>query len=234
MLTTREQHFMSGGNSITAEVFLPTGTGRHPAVLILHGMAGLVPEYRADIVSFAEAAVDKGMVAVLPHYSEGLDSEGMDTEARPSTFDAIERYLSACRTVCEDALLFMGSHARVNAGQLAAIGFSLGGHLALELGMSPPTGTSLKCVVDFFGPTLAPPLRGNVATLPPVLIHHGTADEMVDIEESVHLENQLKAAGKVKGVGYEFIRYPGQPHGFKGPDLATSRTKTVEFLKGIL
>jgi hypothetical protein len=56
----------------------------------------------------------------------------------------------------------------------------------------------------------------------------------VPIVNSESLVNELMAVGKTEGLGYEFIKYPGQGHGFKGAALDESRTKTVEFLDGIL
>jgi dienelactone hydrolase len=223
------ERFTSHGRPITADVFVPGTPGRSPAVLILHGTFGLLPKYRPDIVSFAEALVERGIAAVMPHYFEGTG-----TVAGPDALAAMAEHLPAWRATCGDALRFMRGHRAVDAGRLGAIGFSLGGHLALGLGMSPPAGAALKCAVDFFGPTLVPPLQGSMAALPPVQIHHGTADTFVPIASSIHLVSELRAAGRTEGVGYEFLQYPGQGHGFTGADLTTSREKSVEFLAAIL
>lgn len=223
------ERFTSGGQPIATEVFLPQGAGRRPAVLILHGTSGLLPQYRTDIVSFAEALTDKGIAAVIPHYFDGTH-----TNPGADALMVMGEQLPAWSATCADALLFTRSHSSVNAGRLGVVGFSLGGRLALVLGMSPPPGANLKCVVDFFAPTLTPPLRGHWAALPPVLIHHGTSDGIVPIDNSENLVNELRAVGRTQGLGYEFIRYPGQGHGFTGPDLAGSRTKTVEFFDRIL
>jgi dipeptidyl aminopeptidase/acylaminoacyl peptidase len=72
---------------------------------------------------------------------------------------------------------------------------------------------------------------GRRASMPPVQIHHGTGDGMVDIAESEHLVHELRAAGKVKGLGYEFFRYPNQGHGFSGDALVSSCATAVAFLK---
>jgi dienelactone hydrolase len=223
------EHFTSGSLPITVEVFSPLAPGRHPGCLILHGTFGLLPEYRLDIVSFGEALADAGLVAVLPHYFERTG-----TTPGPAATLAIGKHLPEWLATCSDALLFLRNDARVDSGRLGAIGFSLGGHIVLSLAMAPPGGTTLKAVVDFFGPTLAPRLAGNRAALPPVQIHHGTADTLVLIRESEQLVTELRAAGKVEGLGYEFLRYPGQGHGFKGPDLVTSRSKSVGFVRTAL
>jgi carboxymethylenebutenolidase len=221
--------FTSGGRPVAADVFLPPAPGRHPAVLILHGTDGLLPHVRADIASFAEALAARGVAAVLPHYFERTA-----TAAGSPALAAIPTHLEAWAAACGDALRFVQAHARVDGGRLGVLGFSLGAHLALELAMAPPSGTALKGAVDFFGPTLAPPLRGDLAALPPVQIHHGTADATVPLEHSVHLIDGLRSEGRTAGLGYDFHTYPGQGHGFVGADLTTSRSRSVAFLEAIL
>lgn len=223
------EHFASAGGPVQVEVFLPKAPGRHPACLILHGTFGLLPQYRGDIVSFAEALADQGVVAALPHYFESTGTSA----GLPATV-AVNSRLPQWRAACGAALGFMHDHSRVNAGRLGVLGFSLGGHLAMSLGMTPPAGASLKCVVDFFGPTIDPPLVGNRAAMPPILIHHGEGDELVSILNSERLVAQLMGAGKTEGLGFKFIRYPGQGHGFAGAALDSSRSATIEFLTAVL
>ena len=223
------ERLVSGGVSIQVDVYVPSSAGRHPASLVLHGTFGLLPEFRQDIVSFAEGLAEKGIVAAIPHYFDRTGTrEGLDATL------AGDDELAKWKETCGDALVFLRDHPTVNAGQMGVIGFSLGGHLALTLGMSTPRGTSLKCVVDFFGPTKRPALVGNRAALPPVLIHHGTDDQIVPIQDSLTLESELKAAGKIEGVGFRFIKYPGQGHRFTGPDLAAARKATIDFVEATL
>jgi dienelactone hydrolase len=94
--------------------------------------------------------------------------------------------------------------------------------------MTPPPQTSVKCVVDFFGPTLSPVLTGPWDKMPPLLIHHGLADKPVEPFHSEHLMSELKKAGKVKGKDFHFEPYKDQGHGFTGNDLTKSRAKTVD------
>ena len=221
--------FVSGGVPIDVDVFVPAGAGRHPATVILHGTFGLLPEYRDDILSFGEALAAKGIVAFLPHY---FDRTG--TVPGDAAMAAIGQHYAAWRETCADSLLFARGDARVDAGRLGILGFSLGAHFALSLAMSVPPGVTLKCAVDFFGPVVRPPLVGHRAAMPPLLIHHGERDDLVTIGDSLQLVSELRAAGKTEGVGYTLMRYKDQGHAFTGADLVTARAKTVEFLAAIL
>ena len=227
-MTIPNESFSSGGQPVPLEVFLPAASGKHPAVLILHGSSGPLPPYRADIVSFAEALVAAGIAATMPHYLES-------TKTDPGKEDVSKLILEkrpTWRQACSDALTLMANDARFDATRLGILGFSLGGNLALSLAMEPPAGTKLKCVVDFFGPTQL--LENHWAKMPPVLIFHGADDRVVYPSESAYLVAQLESVKKKKGSDYIFESYEGEGHGFKGPKLTKSRVRTVEFIKKML
>ncbi len=225
-MPTKEM-FTSSGQPVSMDVYLPPPGGAPPAALILHGSFGLLPQYRADIVSFAEALLRQGVASAMPYYLESTKTApGLDV------LSLIPQNSPTWRQACADALSLISKDRRFDGSRLAVLGFSLGGHLALSLAMDPPAGTTLKGVVDFFGPTHS--LGSGWAKLPQALILHGTKDPLVDISESEHLVAQLDAAGKNKGRDYVFERYEGEGHGFKGPALTKSRDLTVEFIKKAL
>jgi dienelactone hydrolase len=223
-MAATNEHFSSGGQTVSLDVFLPAASGKPPAVLILHGSFGLLPQYRADIVSFAEALAEAGIGATMPHYLESTK-----TDPGIGVLSLIPTKSPAWRQACSDALTLMANDARFDGTRLGILGFSLGGNLALSLAMDPPAGTPLKCVVDFFGPTQS--LAPHWSKLPPVLIFHGTKDQLVDPSESARLVAQLELAGKKKGSDYIFESYEGEGHGFKGAALTKSREAAVEFIK---
>jgi dienelactone hydrolase len=164
MTTTTNETFLSGGQRVTLEIFLPATSGKHPAMLILHGSSGLQPQYRADIVSFARAFTEAGIAAAMPHYLES-------THTDPGKDDVTKLILEnrpTWRQACSDALALMANDGRFDVTRLGILGFSLGGNLALSLAMDPPSGTRLKCVVDFFGLTRF--LENHWAKLPPILL----------------------------------------------------------------
>jgi dienelactone hydrolase len=225
MAATTES-FLSGGTPVPTEVFEPQSTGKHRAVLILHGTFGLLPQFRADIVSFAEALVANDIAATIPHYFEATDTKpGLSVLQRENMAK-----LPIWKKTCADAYAFMAADGRFEADHLGAIGFSLGGNLALNLAMAPPPGTTVQCVVDFFGPTRLVPLDDKFARLPLVLIQHGTADTLVPTAESDHLARELERVGKSKDRDYFLELYEGEGHGFKEPALTRSRNRTLEFV----
>lgn len=228
-MTMLNETFVSGGHTVPLSVFLPVPSHKCPAVLILHGSFGLLPAYRADIISFANALVSAGFAAVMPHY---LDATTPVTLPGEGVLKLIPQLRPAWRQACSDALATMAQDSRLDANRLGVLGFSLGGNLALSLAMDPPAGTRIKCVVDFFGPTQW--LEGHWSKLPPILICHGADDLLVVPGQSDFLVAQLEKAGRKSGAGYEFQSYPGQGHGFKEPALTKSRDAAVDFVKRTL
>jgi dienelactone hydrolase len=219
----------SGGQPIHEDFYLPKSKAKSRAVLILHGTFGLLPPFGADIASIGEALAQNGIAAIIPYYFESTA-----TDAGKKAMKLISVNLPTWRIACGDALSAMAADARFDGKRLGIIGFSLGGHLALSLALRPPATTGLKCVVDFFGPTVAPPLEGDLSKQPPVLIHHETEDRVVDISESKRLVERLKAAGKTEHKDYEFVPHKGQGHGFTGVDLTNSRDATAAFIEKTL
>ena len=225
----KSETFSSQGHPVNADVFLPATPGTHPAVLMLHGTFGLLPEYRDDIMAFGDALAANGIAVVLPHYLDATK-----TPPGRAVLGVMVADLPIWSAVCSDALTHIAADQRYDAAHLGLLGFSLGGHLALNVAMAPPRGVTIRGVVDFFGPTVTAPLPNKWSVLPPVLIVHGTADPLVRIEESEYAVAQLAAAGKVEGRDYVFDRYKDQGHGFKGAALTQARESTVKFLKRVL
>ena len=225
VMTTTPESFSTGAVTAPIEVFVPDAKPARRAVLVLHGSAGLGREYHDDIASFAKALAAKQIAAAIPHYF-------VPNPPRPGEdpIRSIATHYAAWKATCADALTFMGGDARFDPARLAVIGFSLGGHFALSLGLAPRPGITLKCIVDFFGPTLAPPLQGRFDQMPPVQIHHGSDDITVYPRESEALIAALKKAGKREGKDFVFEPYEGQTHRFDSGALTKARDATVEFI----
>src|SRR4051794_38140086 len=109
----KNENFSSGGQSVPVDVFEPASTGKHPAVLILYGTFGLLPDYRADIVSFPEALVEKGIAGIMPHYLESTS-----TNPGIEVLQLIPGNLPTWRKACADALAFITRDARFDASHV--------------------------------------------------------------------------------------------------------------------
>ena len=219
--------FSSNGEAVTFDVYPVPSAGRHPVVLILHGSFGLMPQYKADIVSFADALLAKGIASTMPHYLESTK-----TEPGLGVLSLIATHTPTWRQACSDALGVMAGDARFDLARLGILGFSLGGHLALSLAMDPPAGVTPKCVVDFFGPTAT--LEPHWSNMPRALVFHGTKDQLVPPSESEYLVGKLESVKKVKDRDYFYEPVKDESHGFKGAALTKSRDRTVDFFETTL
>ena len=228
-MTLTTAGYTSNGQTVPVEIFAPPSTAKLPAVLVFHGSSGLGPKYRPDIVAFGEALKAAGLAAVLPHYFASAEVPS-ELESDEQGLLLMLRHFGTWRTACDDALAFVAGDARFDPSRIGLVGFSLGGHYALNAAMTPPPGASVKAVVEFFAPTRNPALAGPWARMPPLLVHHGTADTTVYPADTVHLESELKRAGKHRDVDYWVTEYPGQTHRFTAAALKAALAATVTFL----
>jgi dienelactone hydrolase len=60
--------FDSGGKKIPYELFLPTASGKRPAIMVAYGTHGMTEPFGTDIRSYAGYLADRGYVALIPHY----------------------------------------------------------------------------------------------------------------------------------------------------------------------
>ncbi|HEV7658681.1 MAG TPA: dienelactone hydrolase family protein [Allosphingosinicella sp.] len=230
-MAANHEAFTSGGKLLPLDVFMPAAAGRAPFVLVLHGSFGMDPPYGDDIVSFAEALAENGVGAAIPYYLKATgDAPGLGVVALLASDTITAKHLT-WRQASSDALTAMAGDARVDPARMGVLGFSLGGDLALSLGIGPPAAAPVRGVVDFFGPTHL--LDPHWSRLPPTLIFHGKEDRLVDIGNSKRLDAGLKAAGRAKGTDF-FYEVDGEGHGFKDPALTQSRDRTLEFFNAIL
>src|ERR1700748_3311791 len=61
---------------VHADFFVPDGAGKHPAVVLLHGGAGMTRR-GADFHAYGEDLARKGFVVLLPHYFDATRSSTM-------------------------------------------------------------------------------------------------------------------------------------------------------------
>ena len=113
----------------------------------------------------------------------------------------------------------------LDESRLALVGFSQGTMMSLHVGLrrAKPVAGILGYSGRLIGETL---LAEEMRSKPPVLLMHGTADEIVPFESLALAETQLKGLG----VPVTTVRRPGLGHSIDEIELA----KGGEFLESVL
>jgi len=107
-------------------------------------------------------------------------------------------------------LAALSAQPQVDKQQMAAIGFCLGGMVALELARS---GADLKGVVSFHGGLATTQPAGAGRTKAKILVCHGTLDPFTTVENVVVFVSEMQAVA----VDFQVILYGGATHGFTNP-----------------
>jgi len=198
---------------VHGDLFVPEAGGRHSAVVLLHGGAGLTRR-GSDFRAYGQDLAKQGFVVLLPHYFDATHSETMG----PPTSDRFALWQRAVR----DSVAWL--RARPDVGKVSLVGFSLGAFLALSL------GDEADAIVDYYGgiSELAP----LPAKLPPTLILHGDADSTVPVGKA----RRLAAVLDERRVPHEMHLYAGADHVFdanRSPGSAgqDAWARTVAFLR---
>ncbi|MBL8151635.1 MAG: dienelactone hydrolase family protein, partial [Blastocatellia bacterium] len=181
-----------------------------------HGSGGL-DWGRILFEQHAKMLARRGHIACILHYFQSTETEKSDKNISELNFPV-------WLTTISEAITFISKEPKVDPNRIGLIGFSLGAFLALALAT---IDTRIKAVVDVFGGL--PPTQ-QITALPPTLILHGAADEIVPVEEAYKLETVLKT----KNLPYKISIYPDQGHQFIGKSGKDALLKTLSFLDEVL
>ncbi|MBX3502161.1 MAG: dienelactone hydrolase family protein [Alphaproteobacteria bacterium] len=189
-----------GGSSGQMRGYLvqPTGTGKFPAVLVIHENRGLNP-YIEDV---ARRLAAEGFLALAP---DGLfpvgGYPGNDDDGR-----ALQGKLDQAklRTDMLNGARYVKAH-ELSSGKLGVTGFCWGGGTTNYLAAT--LGADMQAGVPFYG------AAADTASVPNIkaslLIQYAENDERINGMWPAY-ETALKAAK----VSYEMHKYPGTQHGF--------------------
>jgi len=131
--------FESAGISLAGELYLPSGTAPHPAVILIPGGGNNVQNLRNSPVFFAQRLANCG-IAALVYDKRGTGNSGGNYSS--STFDDF----------IEDAgqvVNYLASRDEIKSNQIGAIGFSQGGRLAPNVAVRNP---KLSFIASVSGP----------------------------------------------------------------------------------
>jgi len=184
-------------NGYTTEGYLATpASGKGPGVLVIQEWWGLVPHIKAVCDRFAVA----GFSALAPDMYHGKTASEPDGAGKLFMALNIEQAEKDLRS----AATYLAGHS--STAQLGAVGFCMGGQLALFAGC---TNRSIGPVVDFYG--IHPNVKPDYSKLSgPVLGLFAEKDGFVNPDVARGVEAAIKKAGKQ----VEIHIYPGRDHAF--------------------
>ncbi len=181
-----EGSFSSQGNTFRIFTYPSPADGKkYPAVLLVHGNAGLIAPYGDQIRGFAEDLSKLGYFAAVPKYYQNDEPHLTDTTPHVQTLS--------------DAIEDVSKRPGVDSARIGLIGFSLGAATCMSLISSRPKGT-ISVFADFFG-FLTPAIKREVGRFPPTIIFHNEDDLVVPVKNSEDLDNLLKSAA----VTHQFV-----------------------------
>lgn len=205
--------FVSGGSAAAATIDRANGvgSGRRPAVILLHGADGL--SQRQSYIFASNALSAQGYTVLFPHYFNGGRGPASYGEIR----SRYPEWLATLNAVTETA----AGDPAIDAGRIALVGISLGGALALSLAARD---RRIKAVVSYFG--FRPTDLDQAQPRAPTLILHGSADRVVPVANADGIEALLRS----RGVPVEKRIYGGEGHGFSQAAQFDAATRTAAFL----
>ncbi len=231
-----------GGVKLKADIYLPTGPGPFPGVLMVHG-GGWAAGARWQMFRHARTLAKEGFTVVSISYRL----------APRFKFPAqVDDCRAGVKWMRENSAKY-----KIDATRIAAYGYSAGGHLACLLGVRPADGAEVSAVVaggapcDFrmipensrvlaylFGGSRAEkpelyregsPLAHASADAPPVMFYHGTSDALVPIDSPKAMHRALLDAG----VRSEWVQLDRKGHVATFYDLDTAKS-AAKFLKQVM
>jgi dienelactone hydrolase len=195
---------LSGGNplTLTARLKKPDGGGPFPAVVLLHGCDGILPE-RDDRWA--------GRLSGWGYLTLQVDSFGPRGLSNVCTYAGYDADLIMEKRVTDayDAKRYLAGLPFVDGRRIALLGWSEGGLVTLDA-LYEETDDPFRAAVAFY-PSCPWALAGLNA---PLLILIGKADDWASAARCTKLMPKRQAASEV------ILKvYPGAYHGFDIPDV---------------
>ena len=221
--------FPGPGFNMEAEMFRPEGKGPFPAVIALHGCAGLYNRdgaLSARHVDWGQRLKKSGFVVIMPdsYGSRGLGSQCKvrDRDVRPSR-DRVADALAA-----RD---YLQSRSDIKADAVSLLGWSNGGSTVLYAVKEKPGSSVLRGfarAVAFYPGCRVPAKDAKWQSRVPLLILIGSADDWTPAEPCEALAERAKG----QGDDVQIVTYAGAYHDFDHPDLALHTRRGLAYTSG--
>jgi dienelactone hydrolase len=213
--------------ALRGELFRPDGPGPFPAIVALHGCAGLYGR-RGDLsprhADWAEHLTAQGYLVLFP---DSFGSRGAPPQCKVknrATRPSRERIADMIA-----AKAYLASRPDVKPSAISLLGWSNGASTVLyAVGQSQPvTGATpgFAAAVAFYPGCRLPAKHDDWRTLTPLLILIGAADDWTPATPCEALAQAAQAAGEPVSI----VVYPGAYHDFDHPRLAVHETTDLAF-----
>jgi dienelactone hydrolase len=178
---------------------------KRPGVLVVHewwGINEFVRDRARELAKLGYTALAVDM------YGEGKEATNPNEAGKLS--GELRKNASMMKARFDAAGGVLSKHLSVDSKRIAAIGYSSGGYVVLEMARQ---GSELAGVVVFWGTlkTESPAQKGMVKAK--VLVLNGMEDPWVPAEQVKQFKAEMDAAG----VNYKVIDYPKAKHAFSRP-----------------
>jgi dienelactone hydrolase len=219
-VTVTTQEFLRGVDSgppvvITGDLQLPPGpTGPLPAIVLVHGSAGLTPTMRR----WRDVLLTLGVATfALDSFSGRGIRETFTDQSRLSHFAML---VDAYR-----ALALLATHPQIDQTRIGIMGFSNGGQVTLSASVARfqrmAGGPGIECAayIAFYPPCNLRWIGDDQVSQRPIRIFHGEADDQAQFAARRDYIEQLRQAG----IDAEITGYPGAHHGFDAVEAGIPR-----------
>jgi carboxymethylenebutenolidase len=221
--TSQDVSYKSGDETVHSLLFTPPGKGPFPGIVVIHEYWGLndwVKEQASKLADqgYAALAVDlyRGKVADTPDVAHEL-MRGLPEDRAARDLHAAVDYLKSSPNVKKD--------------RIAAIGWCMGGGLALNLALTEPTLTAVVINYGHLSTDAAAIQKIQAA----ILGNFGGQDRGIPPEDVKKFEETLNKEGKQADIkiypdaGHAF-QNPNNKSGYRAEDTADAWQRTVKFL----
>ena len=225
--TSQDVSYKSGDETVHSLLFTPPRKGPFPGIVVIHEYWGLndwVKEQASKLADqgYAALAVDlyRGKVADTPDVAHEL-MRGLPEDRAARDLHAAVDYLKSSPNVKKD--------------RIAAIGWCMGGGLALNLALTEPTLTAV--VINYGHLSTDPAAIQKIHAA--ILGNFGGQDRGIPPEDVKKFEETLKKEGKQADIkiypdaGHAF-QNPNNKSGYRAEDAADALQRTVNFLAATL
>lgn len=224
---TETVQFKSGDRTLSGFLASPVKEGRHPAMIVIHESSGLNDWIKEQ----AEKLAEEGYVSLAVDLYEGK------TATDPAETHELMRGLSQDRAIkdLKAAFDYLESRPDVKKESIGAIGWGMGGGLAVQLAVHEPR---LKaCVVNYGALPTDPGDLQNIGA--PILGNFGALDRGItpdDVKAFQVSMTKLKRFVSLKiydnaGHGFE---NPTNPNAYRPEAAADAWKRTQLFLKAVV